>query len=620
MNIKSYGEIKLTGDAYPGFYANGLTMLGSASKDRFRITESTDERTTYRSDDGLTLIVNHVKSTLSDATTVFTTFINNSGAPVTLEMMTSFLLPDIPCDRIYRIESFWSAEGRVKCDTLASLNMEHAWNNMAYRVEKFGNLGTMPVRRYFPFVALEDSGTKTFTAAQLFAPSSWQIEAVVRKGDNVTLAGGLPDRDFGAWSKKIGPGESFTSPRAILAVGTSLDEVCDKLVRAQNPKISPVDDHMGITFNEYCTTWGNPNIDGLKKLADRLEGKGIQYLVMDSGWYGDCGNWWEYRGDWSVNRKRFPNGLKELADHIKKRGMIPGIWFELEVANSKAPIYEDEELFVKKDGVPLNVGGARFLDMESRRARDFLRKNVIDNLKENGFGYIKIDYNDTLGAGCDGPEAPGENIRRKALASLDFFRELTREIPELVIECCSSGGHRLEPSFMEVSSQASFSDAHEIPSLPLIAANLHRVVLPEQTQIWAVMRATDSDERIYYSICATLLGRMGLSGDVYDLSEHQWALLDEGIIFYKESSHIIKNGHTTVNIADTPSYNKPVGAQVVIRETDDEALLVFHRFEYSPEFEDFLAEHEISLGGFREIQRYGCADKDFSAEAIRYRK
>ncbi|MCR5278676.1 MAG: alpha-galactosidase [Lachnospiraceae bacterium] len=618
--MKSNGEIKLVGDAYPDSYSNGLTMIGSATKDHFKINESSYDRTTYKSDDGLTLIVNHVKSALSDATTVFTTFINNSGAPVTLEMMTSFLLPDIPCDKLYRIQSFWSAEGRVKCDTLASLNMEHAWNNRAYRVEKFGNLGSMPVRRYFPFVALEDSKTGTFTGVMLYAPSSWQIEVIVRKGDTATLAGGLADRDFGQWLKTVEPGESFTSPRAILASGKSLDEVCDKLVKAQNPKTSPVDNKMGIIFNEYCTTWGNPNIDNLKRLADKIADKGIQYLVMDSGWYSDCGNWWEYRGDWSINRKRFPNGLKELTDYIRSKGMIPGIWFELEVASPKAPIYEDEEMFVKKDGRPLTVGDVHFLDMENQRAREFLRKNVIDTLKNNGFGYIKVDYNDTMGAGCDGPDAPGENLRRKVLATEDFFKEMVKEIPELVIENCSSGGHRLEPSFMELSSQASFSDAHEIPSLPLIAANLHRVIRPEQSQIWAVMRPKDSDERMYYSLCATLLGRMGLSGDIYDLSEHQWDILDEGMVFYKESAHIIKDGHTTVNIADTLSYNEPTGSQLVIRETNEEVLLVYHRFADSSSLDEYLEKNDVKIAKYKEIQRFGVADKDFSAEAIRYRK
>ncbi len=620
MNIQSNGEIKLMGDAYTDCYANGLTMLGSATKKRFKMVESSNDRTTYKSDNGLTLIVNHVKNALSDATTVFTTFINNSSGPVTLEMMTSFLLPDVPADRLYRILSFWSAEGRVKCDTLASLNMEHSWADRGYRVEKFGNLGTMPVRKYFPFAALEDSKTGLFTGVMLYAPSSWQIEVVVSKGDKATIAGGIADRDFGQWTKKVEPGESFTSPRALLATGKSLDEVCDKLVKAQNPKISPADRDMGITFNEYCTTWGNPTIDNLKKLADRIAGKGIRYFVMDSGWYSKCGNWWEYRGDWSINRERFPNGLKELADYVREKGMIPGIWYELEVASHKTPVYQEDDMFVKRDGVPLTVGDVRYLDMESPKVREFLRKYVINNLKDNGFGYIKIDYNDPMGAGCDGPESPGENIRKKAVATLDFFKELTKEIPDLVIENCSSGGHRLEPAFMELASQASFSDAHEIPSLPLIAANLHRVVRPEQTQIWAVMRAKDSDERIYYSLCATLLGRMGLSGDVYDLSDHQWKLIDEGLSFYKESAHIIKDGSTVVNIADALSYNDPEGSQLVIRETADSALLVFHRFRNSVSLSDFTKAHGIDLSAYKEVKKYGEASCDFSAEAIIFEK
>ncbi len=620
MNIQSNGEVKLVGDAYPDAYANGLTMLGSATKERFKMVESSYDRTTYKSDNGLTLIVNHVKSSLSDATTVFTTFINNSAGPVTLEMMTSFLLPDMQADRLYRIQSFWSAEGRVKCDTLASLNMEHSWANRGYRVEKFGNLGTMPVRKYFPFAALEDSKTGLFTGVMLYAPSSWQIEVVVSKGDRATIAGGIADRDFGQWTKKVEPGESFTSPRALLATGKSLNEVCDKLVKAQNPRISPKDRDMGITFNEYCTTWGNPTIDNLKKLADRIADKGIRFFVMDSGWYSKCGNWWEYRGDWSINKERFPNGLKELTDYVREKGMIPGIWYELEVASPKAPVYKEDDMFVKKDGRPLTVGDVRFLDMESPKARDFLRKNVIDNLKDNGFGYIKIDYNDTMGAGCDGPESMGENLRKKALATLDFFKELTKEIPDLVIENCSSGGHRLEPAFMELSSQASFSDAHEIPSLPLIAANLHRVVRPEQTQIWAVMRAKDPDERIYYSLCATLLGRMGLSGDVYDLSDHQWELVDDGISFYKESATIIKDGSTVVNIAEALSYNDPEGSQLVIRETADSALLVFHRFRNSTSLADFAKAHGVDLSKYKEVKKYGEASCDFSAEAIIFEK
>ena len=486
----------------------------------------------------------------------------------------------------------------------------------------------MPVRRFFPFVALEDSKNHTFFAVQLYSPASWQIELTVRAGDQVTLSGGIADRDFGQWTKTLKPGEVFEAPKAVAAIGDSLEDVCDKLVKAQTPDISPVDDSMGITFNEYCTTWGNPTIDGIKKLADKIEGKGIQYLVMDSGWYSECGNWWEYRGDWSVNKSRFPGGLKELTDYVRDRGMIPGIWFEFEVVSPKSGLYEDADHFVKKDGVPLTVGGARFWDMEDDHVMAYLKENVTDRIKNDGCGYVKIDYNDTMGVGCDGPEGPGENLRKKVLGTQKFIKNLRREIPDLVIENCSSGGHRLEPSFMELASQASFSDAHEISSLPIIAANLHRVIKPCQSQIWAVLRADDGDSRIYYSMCATLLGRMGLSGDVYDLSDHQWGIVEDGIEFYKKAAPIIKDGKTIYLDNHIRSYNDPAGQQLVIRRFEDKMLVVYHRFKESVSLEEYLSDpHNEYLSEYKKkypvesdshdmLAGFGSADRDFSAKAM----
>ena len=616
--MKSSAELKFTKDEYAGFYSCGLTMLGSSTMRRFTGRQENESKIILTSEDGLSLITETKKSPYSEGGVyeIHTTFENKSSKVVTLEMMTSFLFPNIKADKVHKILSFWSAEGRVLSEDLCDLNMEHSWNNLAFRVEKFGNVGSMPVRKYFPFVALEDSTNHNFFAVQLYSPSSWQIELVVRGSEGVTLAGGIADHDFGQWTKSINPGESFTAPKALAATGDSLEDVCDKLVKAQHPAISPVDNQMGITFNEYCTTWGNPTSENLKKLADKIAGKGIQYLVMDSGWYSDCGNWWEYRGDWRVNKKRFPNGLKELTDYVRAKGMIPGIWFEFEVVAPKSGLFDDPEAmehFIKKDGVPLTIGGARFWDMEDSYVQNYLKENVIDRLKNDGFGYIKIDYNDTMGIGCDGAEAAGENLRKKVLATQDFFKTLKKEIPELVIENCSSGGHRLEPSFMELASQASFSDAHEIPSLPIIAANLHRVIRPEQSQIWAVMRAKDSDSRIYYSLCATFLGRMGLSGDVYDLTDHQWSLIDSAIDFYKKAAPIIKDGKTIFNKNETHSYNKPQGSQLVIRELGNKKLLVFHRFENSCPLELFIKKYDIDLSGYKVEAEYGCTSEDFSA-------
>ena len=39
------------------------------------------------------------------------------------------------------------------------------------------------------------------------------------------------------------------------------------------------------------------------------------------------------------------------------------------------------------------------------------------------------------------------------------------------------------------TSMSSFSDAHETPEIPIVAAALHRLMLPRQSQIWAVLHA-----------------------------------------------------------------------------------------------------------------------------------
>lgn len=573
-------QVKFTIDGYPGGYANGLSMLDSDTMGRFKPFKEDENGSVLKTDDGIVLSCSHKKVKGLPVREFITTIENNSDNPVTMQMITSFCIPGIKADRLYRMTSFWSAEGRLKVDSLADLNLEVSWGRHGTRVEKFGCVGSMPVRGYFPWVALEDSTAGKFTAASIYTPSSWQIELMVRRTGEVTLAGGIADEDFGHWSLSLNPGESFTAPKAMVAEGSSLLEVCDALIKAQTPDMSPVDDHMGITFNEYCTTWGDPTIDNMKKICDRIKDKDIQYLVMDSGWYLNKGeNWWDHIGKWEVDAGRFPNGLKELTDYVRSQGMIPGIWFEPESLAWGSPLYENPDYYLTRNGVPITVGGKRFLDMEKAQVREFLREKVNKLLKENNFGYIKIDYNDTIGIGCDGYESLGEGLRRRLLATQDFFRELRREIPDLVIENCSSGGHRLEPSMMALSTMASFSDAHEPLSVPLIAANELRLVRADQNQIWAVLRKEDSDARLYYSLISTFMGRIGLSGDIYDLTDHQWSLVDEGLAFYKKAADIIKNGTVTAIETNVKSYNDPHGSQLVIKRLGDLELVILHRFK-----------------------------------------
>lgn len=576
--MEFYTEWRLLGDEHDGSFGNGSTLARGESVRNMRVKSEAEDCTVFEGAKGHIIKSYHKK--LGNVIECKSVFENATAEPARLELLSSFAIKGIKADRIHRAASFWSAEGKLVSQDLSTLDMERAWASHGLRIEKFGQLGSMPVKKWFPFLVVENSESGDFLGVQLHCGSSWQIE-IFRKDDFITIQGGIADRDYGHWSKTVNAGESFETPKAVVATGKSLAEVCDKLVKAQHPRIAEPDKDMPVIFNEYCTTWGNPTLENLRKTAKRLQGTGVRYLVIDSGWYKTktCSDWFSGAGDWNPSAELFPNGIKEAADVISSYGLIPGIWFEFETCGSASKIYNKTDYLLSRDGCPVTAGGRRFLDMRKPQVWEYLDEKVLSLLKNSGFGYVKIDYNETIGVGVDGAESCGEGLRQSVEATRKYFAHLSDELPELVIENCSSGGHRLEPSFMELASMASFSDAHECNSIPLIAANLHRLIKPEQSQIWAVIRANADEYRINYLLTASFLGRLCLSGEIFDLTDEQWQLCRNAIVFYSRIKHIVKDGFTSVIDTNVKDYSKPQGCQIVLRELGNEALLIAHTFE-----------------------------------------
>lgn len=576
--MEFYVEWRQRGDSYNNGYGNGHTLSQSESVQKMKEIKKTDGFIKYQLDDIL-LTAYHKKT--GDGVTECRTIIENKSQKETyIELLSSFAIKKIKADKIHRATSFWSAEGKLLSQELTDLNFERSWANHGYRIEKFGQIGSMPVRKWFPFLVLEDSEVGHFIGIQLYCASSWQIE-IFRNTDDISVQGGLADRDFGAWTKKLAAGETFESPKAVIAEGSSLEEVCDKLVKAQKPRIARVDQDLPVIFNEYCTTWGDPSFENLKKTAERLDGTDVRYLVIDCGWYKPDGveNWFDAAGDWIPSKKLFPDGIKAAAEMIRSHGLIPGIWFEMENVGTVAKAFNQTEHLLKRDGYPVTVGARRFWDMRQKWCWDYLDEHMLALLKECNMGYLKVDYNENIGQGVDGEESYGEGLRKAVEGSQNYFRHLAKEMPELVIENCASGGHRLEPSMMELVSQASFSDAHESVNIPLVAANLHRLIRPEQSQIWAVMRANANLDRIKFVLTSAFLGRFCLSGEIFDLNDEQWQAAKDAISFYGKVWHIIKDGYTKIIRTNVKDYLKPKGYQAVLRELGNEALLIVHTFE-----------------------------------------
>ena len=605
--IEPLVQLKLLGHQPPAERSQGLTLRHAESTTRLVFVDQqvsheagTTVIVTRLELPGLAEVEHHLEhhtyreGVQAGAVYVHTRLRCIAPAGLSLEMLSSFTLGNItpfaPDDaperlRVHRFRSAWSGEGRLVSESVEALHLERSWLDGPVSNLRFGQVGSMAARGYFPTVAVEDTVAGVTWGVQLACASSWQLE-LSRRDDALVLSGGLADREFGHWVKHLENGEQLITPEACLSVVQGdVDAVCGRLVAHQRTEFAP-ETTLGVQFNEYCTSWGSPTHDSVLALAQALQGTGVEHLVIDAGWYRDLDGGGALRhGDWLPSLERFPHGLEATAAAVRSLGLVPGLWFEWELCGTDAEAYSRDAQHLRLDGIPLEVRGYRHWNFQDPWVLEHLTDRVMGLLERGGFGYLKLDYNTPLGLGCDHPDSPGEGLRLQLEGVQNFLRRIRQRLPDLVIECCASGGQRLEPSMLALCELGSSSDAHELAEAPIIAANLQRLIPAHRSLVWAVLRAQDSLERALYTLATAFLGRMCLSGELLDLSPEQRRLLDTALHLYPQVAPLLLEGYSQRLGPSLSSYRYPRGWQGVLRihPSGNAALCVLHSFSGSPE-------------------------------------
>ncbi|MDD6565030.1 MAG: alpha-galactosidase [Clostridiales bacterium] len=604
-------HLHLSHHAMP-LYENGLKfsesaiMLCFASQDVVEDEEKEIITTHLKADEGwgATHILTHYKG--ENGFEVQTVFNNTSDKEVTLEMINSasldglspFSYDDGSTSLLYHtFKGGWSIEGKHVCRTLSEMNMEKSWGG-SFDCEKIGVIGSKSVGRYYPYAALEDTSIGCTWGIKLKHSSSWQIE-LSRYGTPLSLSCAIGDYKSGAWCKRVKPGENYTAPIAYVSVAAGgLCEVSNDLLEMNNRDIDAYgEDGMPIIFNDWVTHWGDSSEEKLLSLAKKMQKTKVKYFVADDGWQKG-----RVAGDWEVDEEKFPNGFKAYTDKIREMGMIPGVWMEFESVREGSKQYAEEydHLNLTRGGTIIrnaafNGLSTKFLDMRKPETIEHLDKKLIRFLKDNGIGYLKMDYNASL-IGCDDEDSLGQGLIDHMEGLYNFLKRIKAEIPDIIIENCAAGGSRLDPKMMSVTAMSSFSDAHESMEVPVVAANMHYLISPRQSQIWCVLKDEMSRSHIQYVIASGFLGRLCWSGYIDKLSDEQFAMIPEAESFYESVSHIIKHGRSKVYRTQPVNYRALKGTQTVVRYSEDrsEILVVCHFF-------DEAEKTEINLGGEYEI-------------------
>ncbi len=609
-DIFPLAQVRCSGDsAHEGGFGN--SMLNGETATGFQLdSQRTEESgqskiitTILKAPNGLQCMQKLVYPGRGHRITVRTSYINRSDRDLTLELASSFTISDLSpfdatCshDRLYlhRFRAFWSREGRHVVDSVNDLQMTPSWHVAHFANEKFGQVGSWPSNGWYPQMALEDRETGVMWGVRLAWNGSWQME-LFRRDDQLSMAGGLTDYDFGHWKKCLHPGEELTVPEVFLSTCMGgIDEISARLL--DDPFEKSKRAGLPVTFNDWCTVWGVPSEESVNQIARALKPLPVDYFVIDAGWFDKGRGFWNNtQGDWIPSEVLYPHGLKRAADLIKENGMKPGLWFEYEVAGTESDLFQKKELLLHADGQPIQVGTRRFLDFRKKEVIEYLDEKVIKTLKEGGFEYLKIDYNSSIGKGADGAESFGESLRLHLLETGRYLERIRDNIPGIFIENCSSGGMRLDPLTLSRSDAGMFSDAHASPEIPVIAARMHRLVHPSKLAVWAVVRPEESLQRINYSMAALFLGCPGISGGLHLLDQEQFSTVKNHLEMFRRTDHLLMDGTTRIFGDPVQNYRKPKGCQVVVRENriHGEALLVCHSFDIG---EKGSKGSEIDLG------------------------
>lgn len=491
------------------------------------------------------------------AVRTWTTVENQGGSSQGIEYVSSFALTGIAKEGEQTWDkkcvlgvphSTWYGETQWRTAPLPEWGLNRVHNFSLKRVA-CSNTGTWSTAEYLPMGFFQNVECNTCLAWQIEHNGSWHWEigeAAIwpsRLGEidseqlYLLLSG--PTENENHWWKCLEPGESFAAaPVAICAVLGDAQDAIAALTKYRRKIRRPNRDNEQLTviFNDYMHgLLADPSTDKEIPLIDAAAEAGCECYCIDAGWFSE-GNWWEAVGEWEPARKRFPGGLKRLFDYIRVKGMIPGLWVEIEVMGTGIRLahHVPDDWFFQRHGARVIDHGRYQLDFRNPQVVAYADHTIDKFVLDYGIGYLKIDYNINAGPGTEfNADSFGDGLFEHNRAYIRWLERILERHPDLIVENCSSGGMRMDYGMMRLHSVAAASDQTDYRKTAVIAAASASAVTPEQAAVWSYPRQEADQEEIIFNMVNAMLLRVYQGGRIDLLSSEAFALVQKGISLYK---------------------------------------------------------------------------------------
>jgi alpha-galactosidase len=320
-------------------------------------------------------------------------------------------------------------------------------------------------RSAFPFFNLEMPGNQGVMVA-IGWTGKWYADILQRDNESVLLQAGMEKLRL-----LLHPKEEIRTPKICLLFWRGADRMTGHnqfrqfILAHHSRKINGC-------FAEYPLSgsfdYGDPAPCGEYNcltekfaiaLVERYKQFGIlpELFWLDAGWYTGCGwdkvkgEWWQNVGNWTVDKERFPNGLRPVADAVHGVGAKFMVWFEPERVRPGTLIDKEHPEWLTK----LKGRDDYLFDLGNPEARLWLTDYVSALIKKEGIDNYRQDFNfDPMPywESADQPGRIGIAEIRHIEGLYAYWDSLLVRFPKLLIDNCASGGRRID---LETTSRSA---------------------------------------------------------------------------------------------------------------------------------------------------------------------
>ncbi len=291
----------------------------------------------------------------------------------------------------------------------------------------------------------------------------------------------------------------------------------------------------------------------LLRMIDDAASMGLEMFVLDDGWFakdyprdGDASG----LGDWEVNTAKLPEGIDYVASYAHSKGLKFGIWIEPEMVNPQSNLaHRHPDWVVQSPGREQYQSRNQWvLDLTNPKVQDFVF-GVFDNTMKlsKNIDYVKWDCNRTVAN--FGSMYLGEEQDRFFVEYVQglysVMKRIREKYPDVLVQCCSSGGGRLDYGAMKYFNEVWTSDNTDAMSRVYIqyATNLIYPACVMGSHVSAVPNHQSGNVTpLKFRFDMACSGRLGMELQPRTLTERERALADRCIRSYKQYRDLVFTG------------------------------------------------------------------------------